>query len=591
MSFDNKYYALSTDSKIKIKYKLSQDFHYKSEIKITFLLFLSNIGGIIALWLGLTIIDSSALITAIIDRSKRFSLTTKFISMCKHIFQLTSSYLLRILGQRMNFLINCFKGIEWRTVITIITFPLLLYQIYELVDSYLQFSTEVSVEIISYRDSENNIRYNVLPAISVCNEIIIDELLSDNQTKQYLWQKLDEKHSYWKYFLEPDFKHNPTDPHFQELKEYLSGYFEFNYQTTRSFAFFKKYLDVNSLNEFLTNIKSLKKNISNVFTEIESEISEYYSSLFQPFLLTEQKQEHDINNVEKLSSLIIVNSHLNMNSPFGKCFSYFFNFYEKQKKDALALYLTTKIATISSFLNRNNHDSLLPLMSTKFLIHSNNSLPVLTNDELILTDTCVTQPSSHNVNLRKYLFEKLPKPFDTNCQMYENITYFQCLNECYFEKYRQKIECIPIYKSLYTIDLSKNKSEYNFKFCSEENSYLIEINSKIIEQCNGKCLTPCYDTIFHTDYDEVIRDSPQNDVNFYLKESFYTKIIYSPHMTSMNLFIDAVNIWSFWHGVSFLQLIIILFSTINGYIKTKISFRIEMKIEWKNKLKVKLKIY
>ena len=105
----------------------------------------------------------------------------------------------------MHFLINCLKAIKWRTVITIMTFPVLLYQIYELVDSYLQFSTEVSVDIISYRDSENNIRYNVLPAISVCNEIIIDEILSDNQTKQYLWQKLDENYSFSRFSYNPDF--------------------------------------------------------------------------------------------------------------------------------------------------------------------------------------------------------------------------------------------------------------------------------------------------------------------------------------------------------------------------------------------------
>ena len=49
-------------------------------------------------------------------------------------------------------------------------------------DSYLQFSTEVSVDIISYRDSDNNIALNVLPAITVCNDHIFRELLFNNET-------------------------------------------------------------------------------------------------------------------------------------------------------------------------------------------------------------------------------------------------------------------------------------------------------------------------------------------------------------------------------------------------------------------------
>ena len=584
MSFDNKYYSLRTDSKIKIKYKLSQVFHYKSEIKITFLLFLSNIGGIIALWLGLSFIDSSAIITAIISHSKRISLTIKLIEMCKHIIHLTFSHLLMVFGQRINFLTICFKAIEWRNVLTIMTFPVLLYQIYELVDSYLQFSTEVSVDIISYRDSENNIRYNVLPAISVCNEIIIDELLSNNQTKQYLWQKLDENYFIKRKHFRPDFKHESKDPHFNKLKEYLFGTFDFNPYSMRAFTFFKKYLDVESFNEFLANIQSLKKKkISNDFNEIESEISEFYSIFNRLDIQTDALVENLI--IESIS----FDSSFYMISPFGKCHSYLYKFYEKQKRDALAFYLSYELVLFSSFSNMKHDHSLFPLLSTKYLIHTNNSLPVLTNDELYFTDTCVTQPSSYNVKLRKYVFEKLQTPYDTNCQMYENSTHFQCLNECYFEKYRQKIECIPNYNSLLTIDLWRNESESNFTFCSEENSNFNEINSKIIKECDEKCLTPCYDTLFQSDYDEILGQYAINMKKFHLKESFYIKIIYTPHMTSMNLFIDVVNIWSFWHGVSFLQIVIILLTIIHGHLKRKIAVRIKLNIELKTKFKVRLK--
>ena len=68
---DQKYYSLEledieytarNDSKIRIQYKISQEFHYNSHKKYSFVDFLSNIGGLIGLWFGMSFIDTSALI-------------------------------------------------------------------------------------------------------------------------------------------------------------------------------------------------------------------------------------------------------------------------------------------------------------------------------------------------------------------------------------------------------------------------------------------------------------------------------------------------------------------------------------------------
>ena len=186
MSLDNKYYLTNSDSKIKIKFKSSQEFHYKTEIKETFVLYLSSIGGLIGLWLGFAFIDLSSLIQKFLIGVKSYMVKFSKIYLDK-IIKVIKLILLNIninkYLQHFGKILNYLERFKWKLFLTLVTSPVLVYQIYELVDSYLQFSTEVSVEIISYRDSDNNIRYNVLPAITVCNDNIFEELLFNNRSK------------------------------------------------------------------------------------------------------------------------------------------------------------------------------------------------------------------------------------------------------------------------------------------------------------------------------------------------------------------------------------------------------------------------
>ena len=57
MSLDNHYFNMESDSKIKIKYKFSTDFHFTAEPEIRFVIFMSNMGGLFGLWFGLSFID------------------------------------------------------------------------------------------------------------------------------------------------------------------------------------------------------------------------------------------------------------------------------------------------------------------------------------------------------------------------------------------------------------------------------------------------------------------------------------------------------------------------------------------------------
>lgn len=205
-----------------------------------------------------------------------------------------------------------------------------------------------------------------------------------------------------------------------------------------------------------------------------------------------------------------------------------------------------------------------PGFKKRMIIHSSDSLPVLTNDELYFTDTTFNQKNGYLLKVSKYEFKRLPKPYDTNCQMYGNSTRFQCLNECYFEGYMKTIDCIPNDNSLYTFVLNDGNNEQNLTFCLSENEDSIKtINTELIKNCNQECQDSCRDVYYNTDYEEIISQTNLKYYNIYFKASYYTKIKYSPKMTFISLLIDIANIWSLWHGISFKQIFQIVITYLN----------------------------
>src|SRR6202012_5266212 len=67
LELEDNTYSAQNDSKIRIEYKMSEEFHYKSDKKYSFVGFMSNIGGIIGLWFGMSFIDTSVLIRLMLN--------------------------------------------------------------------------------------------------------------------------------------------------------------------------------------------------------------------------------------------------------------------------------------------------------------------------------------------------------------------------------------------------------------------------------------------------------------------------------------------------------------------------------------------
>ena len=356
-----------------------------------------------------------------------------------------------------------------------------------------------------------------------------------------------------------------------------------------SLIFFKSLLDVNDQAEFKENFKRLNDKSKQGLNMTKLELDIYQGDSSLTCTVTSEITIYQNSNVSEdiYDGLRCDKNHdiLQILSPFGKCFTFLYEFNENEKNVSLVFgqYLYQIHDLLHEYYYRNKFNAI----TYRLLIHSRDSLPVLTNDELFFTDTTVTKSIGFFIKLTKYEFKRLPKPYDTNCQNYGNNNRYKCVNNCYFELYMDSIECIPNFDSLYTFKLNDRKNERNITFCSEENEPKNNsLNEKLKNDCNNECQLPCIDTYLTSDYDEVhFSNNVGGGINYrvYLKDAYYRKINYSPKMTFFSLIIDSANIWSLWHGITFLSIlelfVVFLYRKLSGFRFTKIIITKFKKIE------------
>jgi len=181
-------------------------------------------------------------------------------------------------------------------------------------------------------------------------------------------------------------------------------------------------------------------------------------------------------------------------------------------------------------------------------MHPANSLPLLTDDFIHLKDY-IDDKTSKSIQIIRYDFKRLPKPYDTQCYEYPaNETQFHCLNECYEKAYEKRFHCIPKYNSLLTIQLFNDYIEPNITFCEHYNiNNKTDINRYLIKSCNIKCPSPCRGSLFLSNILDTI-----DDFNFNLYHNYYNLVKYTEAITFIDLIIKMANILSLWHGISFI---------------------------------------
>ena len=83
---------------------------------------------------------------------------------------------------------NFLKKLErfkFKLFLTLLTFPLILMQLIDLIQTYLQFSTQIDFDLVSYRGNDNKIPINLSPAVMVCFEFLFDKIIFHQENLKY----------------------------------------------------------------------------------------------------------------------------------------------------------------------------------------------------------------------------------------------------------------------------------------------------------------------------------------------------------------------------------------------------------------------
>ena len=165
---------MNSDSSFTIKYKYSSIVEYVCEAKINLVIFISNFGGLFALWFGLSFIDLSFIITNSIKIIKINILKIQIIIFLKSKLQ----FLILFSNIIKNLFIKL-DEINWKFFLKILSVILLLCQLYDLLKTYLLYLTIVNFELTDKQYSNQSYKIHLQPAVSVCIDFTNGSVLFD----------------------------------------------------------------------------------------------------------------------------------------------------------------------------------------------------------------------------------------------------------------------------------------------------------------------------------------------------------------------------------------------------------------------------
>ena len=164
------------NSTLVIKSSNANVFVFKAQKSLSIAEMTANIGGIFALYLNLSFLDLTELI---IKSNRIFSLWLAMLLEMNLIIKL------KMILRKLKIIFICFDAIQWRKIITLISLPIILFQMYHLIDDYFEYLTKTSYEFPKYNKYDNMYSSDDFPAITVCNDNILDKVLFDDNIKVY----------------------------------------------------------------------------------------------------------------------------------------------------------------------------------------------------------------------------------------------------------------------------------------------------------------------------------------------------------------------------------------------------------------------
>ena len=504
-----------------------QESTYSAQENESFIEFLSNIGGLFGLWFGMSFIDMSQLIETIAVYFRRY---LNIIKKWK-LFRLLKTKLIKFILIFENILIKI-KNYNWSRIITFLTLPVLSYQAFLLITQYLRFTYYVSHEFQDYKLIDGKISINEYPAITLCNDNRFEELFF-GETRNRNNFGVDSNKSIPKF--------TSTN---HEIQSFLTSY---NRVDGRGGKFLYENFDIDNQDQFKAVMYDLENKNKSLNGTLD--LFKFYGN---HYLCETMEQNIDCDQLKPRIKIL---------SPFGKCHTFLWGNHLSDN------FSTNTIILSESFSNDVPLDYsyyCAYYLTRQMFFHPPNSFSIMGENEAFFKDifqffNCTDVSTKSFIS--KHQYNRLPKPFETNCFEYENSTRFDCINKCYFDGYIKRFDCIPNSDNLYTV-LIENKLGFNFcspSLQSNISDFNLILSEKCDQMCGDSCLHISYDITFT---EKILFDRYKHE--FTLETNFF-KFIYHAKLTIRELIIEITCILSFWHGTSYIQLASYIYLNLKKY--------------------------
>ena len=569
---DYERYSTENFSNIKITAIENQETSYYAKPKYDLVQFLTDLGSLVGLYVGLSLIDLSIIFIDLIDKIKlflHFLLNLNLIIKVKNILKLLFNRILQIVFWT--------KIINWTLLAKIITLPVMLSQIIYLVNDYLLYSTLIKVEFVDLTANLNSIddiehssnleySWEEFPGITVCTENTFEEIYFDRKYPSYYYKDMviiedveNKLNSRLKYIM--DHKNVlQNDDHYVENTERILNY------TRHLKRWFRNSLIRNLIFGYI-----MTKEYTHLFKDFEFSFStpdfnEYdfiFFNWIQPYMEYFTANDHDEfeNNTKKYhdlhtfgwDSLRKVQKFLTGHTHSKGIYSF--------TQWVSSLGMCHKFFVYRSKKNLHNfkfsHDQIFQFpdyISRRYYIHDPNEFPMEKYEGQLIT----VKDESIPVKFLKIKFTELQFPYNTMCKYYNKAGRSECLNRCYMQRYIKIFKCIPTKNYLHALFRYKNYPSN--EFCQYDLDITNDINNLIETHCKINCPSPCIH--YRYQFDISPGNSPNRFsvskpmVSFEFASNFYQHIINYPKLTMTNLMINIANVINLWHGSYYFMFII-----------------------------------
>jgi hypothetical protein len=143
---------------IQISAKNLPIYSYSAIHKYSFIVYMSSIGGLLSLWLGISALDLRAVVEISIGMLKNITVRVVWICFVNQYFYNFGSFIMKIVHN-----LNFFKKLDLKKITITLSLICFIYQLIDLTLEFTEFKTTISVEL-----SINNPNFHEYPGISIC---------------------------------------------------------------------------------------------------------------------------------------------------------------------------------------------------------------------------------------------------------------------------------------------------------------------------------------------------------------------------------------------------------------------------------------